>query len=126
MIDIDEWLSRMVEEESTTTESNVKGNAKRESMFGFRKFMDVCNVTNHDISLTVTFAGNISAEWRNKENHRIAIEFFDKHNVKYVIFEPSASDPKRMDRYHGYCTIYSGMIGWWGGSSKLLYREKVL
>ena len=34
MIDIDEWLSRMVEEESTTTESNVKGNAKRESMFG--------------------------------------------------------------------------------------------
>jgi hypothetical protein len=55
--------------------------------------------------LTLTPAGDCYAEWRGPQGRKVAIEFRDSGEARYLLFRPNPRHPQRIDRLTGTTTI---------------------
>jgi hypothetical protein len=55
--------------------------------------------------LTLTPAGDCYAEWHGSQGHKVAIEFLDSGDARYLVFRPNPKHPQRVDRLTGTTTI---------------------
>ena len=69
-------------------------------LYGFLNEMidrDLCLVP----SLVLTYEGEIRAEWRSSPDHRLALEFVNSTDLKFVFFYPKPSFPEKTLRTSG-------------------------
>ena len=56
-------------------------------------------------SLVLAFEGHVRAEWRRHRADRVAIQFLNGTDVRYVVFQPNTLDPTRTNRVSGSSTV---------------------
>lgn len=57
--------------------------------------------------LGLTYEGNIRAHWRYSPDERLALEFVDSFNLKFVFFYPDSYDPNKILRISGNGSVLS-------------------
>lgn len=65
----------------------------------------------YDLSLVpvlgLTYEGNIRAHWRFSPDERLALEFLDSFDLKFVFFYPDSYDPTKVLRISGSGSVLS-------------------
>lgn len=93
-------LSRIAEEEGPDQLAMQKA-----SLRGFLVFLQSNTRKLSGPSLVLTYDGNIRAEWKRHVNHRVAIEFLNEVDVRYVTFIPNRKHATRVNRSSGTSTV---------------------
>ena len=76
-------------------------------------YLGLVNFLNriYDLSLVpvlgLTYEGNIRAHWRSSPDERLALEFLDSFDLKFVFFYPDSYDPTKVLRISGSGSVLS-------------------
>lgn len=76
-------------------------------------YLGLVNFLNriYDLSLIpvlgLTYEGNIRAHWRFSSDERLALEFLDSFDLKFVFFYPDSYDPTKVLRISGSGSVLS-------------------
>ena len=72
-----------------------------DSYLGLVSFLNgICYVDFIPV-LGLTYEGNIRAHWRSSRDERLALEFVDSSNLKFVFFYADSYDPTKIMRISG-------------------------
>lgn len=74
------------------------------SIVGFIDFLESAPPSGYP-NLTLTPAGDCNAEWHGSHGRKVAIEFLDSGDARYLLFRPNPKHPQRIDRLIGTSTI---------------------
>jgi hypothetical protein len=80
------------------------GQLSARSMEGLIDFLESTPPSGYP-GLTLTPAGDCYAEWRGLQGRKVAIEFLDSGDARYLVFRPNPKHPHRIDRLTGTTTI---------------------
>ena len=73
------------------------------SVSGLIDFLEAVLPSGHT-DVTVTPEGDCYAEWRGAQGRKVAIEFLDSGDARYLLFRPNPRHPQRIDRLNGTTT----------------------
>ena len=98
---------RLKQLQELAAEEGPRQNAmKHESLDGFLRFLQIHqrHVTRRPL-LALTFEGHVRAEWKRNNQDRLAIEFLDDVDLRYVLFRPNSFFPAKTNRTSGSSTV---------------------
>ena len=79
----------------------------RDSYLGLVNFLNRIYNLNLTPVLGLTYEGNIRAEWRYSPNERLALEFLDSFDLKFVFFHLDSYDSNKVLRSSGDGSVLS-------------------
>ena len=74
------------------------------SIAGLIDFLEAAPPSGYP-DLTMTPAGDCYAEWHGSQGRKVAIEFLESGDARYLLFRPNPRHPQRVDRLTGTTTI---------------------
>ena len=78
-----------------------------DSYLGLVNFLNRIYDLNLIPVLGLTYEGNIRAHWRSSPDERLALEFLDSFDLKFVFFYPDSYDPTKVLRISGSGSVLS-------------------
>lgn len=98
-------LAARIEHLATAFADDYDGQAlSARSIDGLIDFLEATPPSDYP-DLTVTPAGDCYAEWRGSQGRKVAIEFLESGDARYLLFRPNPRHPQRVDRLTGTTTI---------------------
>ncbi len=97
-------LAARIEHLAAAFADDYGGHLSVRSLAGLIDFLEAAPPSGYP-DLTMTPAGDCYAEWHGLQGRKVAIEFLDSGDARYLLFHPNPRHPQRVDRLTGTTTI---------------------